>query len=252
MNSLAAFANVVWCSALVLALVNACDQKSSAAAGGGRDGGAAGGGAPETAGQGGERPGVAGSAASGAGGAPETAGQGGERPGGGVSAAGGVGAGNGGAGSDAGGAGGDGHPTDPRCSLAPPEGHCDPAFIHWYYSDVCRPLPVGGCNRYANDFATLEACQQACHAPPSELDACESPSDCDLTGVACCGLCAGTELQLTDLLAYNGQHAAEVTHCAGEGSQCPVCSPPEPGQGSLEFFAPDCVQGKCIVVDLRQ
>jgi len=240
MNPASTFGHIAWSTALVLALVSACAQKNSGATGVGREGGSDAGGARENAGLAGGRPPGGGSAADGGGG--ESGGAGG-------------GPGGGGGATDGGGAGGDAGatsrvtPADPKCSLAPPESHCNTPLIHWYYSGVCRPLPIGGCDRYANDFATLEACQQACGAPPSVFDACESPSDCGLTGVACCGLPAGTDLQVTDLLAYNAQHAAEVTQC--ERSECPSYTPPEPGQGSLEFFAPDCVQGKCVVIDLR-
>ena len=55
--------------------------------------------------------------------------------------------------------------TEPACSLPPDSGPCDAAIPRFYYDPNvgdCIEFSYGGCQGNANNFATVEACRQAC------------------------------------------------------------------------------------------
>jgi hypothetical protein len=68
--------------------------------------------------------------------------------------------------------------------------------------------------------------------------------------VGCCGICDGPGVTARDLISYNREYQNEVAVCAGDVA-CAPCPAPLPGQGSLMYFVPDCVQGQCAVQDIR-
>jgi Kunitz/Bovine pancreatic trypsin inhibitor domain len=152
---------------------------------------------------------------------------------------------------------------------APPGNGCDADFPRWHHdpaTGICRPFSYGGCGATKNNYETLAACQKACPGGNPNYDACKVPTDCIVTGAGCCGVCDGPNLSAHDLIAYNKQYGIGVA-CGGGGPvpgaagdaapgvgapiACPSCAAPAPGTGSLKNFVPDCVQGQCVVEDLR-
>jgi hypothetical protein len=149
----------------------------------------------------------------------------------------------------------------------PISGQCD-AYIPSWYNDpstgICRPFVYGGCGGNANRYPSLEACQKACPGGSPNYDSCKLPSDCLVTGTGCCGICDSPNISAHDLIAYNKQYAG-LLQCGlaldvaaggatSAGAAAPIaCAPcPAPqGQGTLQYFVPDCVAGQCVVTDLR-
>jgi hypothetical protein len=121
----------------------------------------------------------------------------------------------------------------------------------------------GGCDGNANRYDSLAACQNACSGGTPDYDSCQQPSDCVVTSSGCCGVCDGPSVRLHDLIAYNrsrpGMAACSFAREApaprpnpgpGDPISCAPC--PSATNGTLRYFVPDCVQGQCIVTDLRQ
>lgn len=189
-------------------------------------------------------------------------GQGGTASHGGTSGTAGKGhAGTGTAGTSVGGTAGAGSEA---CDAPPEPGSCDAYGPSWYHdaaSGICRPFVYGGCGGNKNRYPTLEACNQACPGGAPNYDACNTPSDCMVTGTGCCGICDSGNITAHDLIAYNKQYA-DVLQCgvalklpppSGSSTAPVACAPcvPPSGQGSLMYFLPDCVAGQCVVQDIR-
>jgi hypothetical protein len=176
----------------------------------------------------------------------------------------GTGTGTGGSSAGTGAGGG----VSEACGAPPSSGNCEAYIPSWYHdpsTGICRPFVYGGCGGNANRYASLQACQKACPSNSPNYDACKVPSDCMITGTSCCGLCDSANITPNDLLAYNKQFAG-LLQCgitldvaaggsASAGAAAPIacapCAAPQPGQGTLKYFVPDCVAGQCAVQDLR-
>jgi hypothetical protein len=163
-------------------------------------------------------------------------------------------------GKSAGGAGSGGSPGGEACTAPAVTGTCEAYFERWYHDVVtglCRPFVYGGCDGNANNYETVEECQKACPGGPLDYDACEAPTDCMLAAASCCGICDGPDLSSRDLLAYNRRHESnrqfqrELISCESTDIACAPCPTPVPGQRSLLYFVPNCVQGQCVVEDIR-
>jgi hypothetical protein len=155
-----------------------------------------------------------------------------------------------------------------QCSAPPETGQCEAAIQRWYHDPVsnqCLSFIYGGCGGNANNYGSLEACQAACGG--GNPTACKLPSDCAIGPTSCCGVCDGPNVSASQLVAFNKQYAGQYlcgialdTAPAPGGAgfpgpgvpvACPPCAAPLPGQGTLKYFVPDCVQGQCVVQDLR-
>jgi hypothetical protein len=159
-----------------------------------------------------------------------------------------------------------------RCSAPPVTGECDAAFQRWYHdptTNQCLPFIYGGCGGNENNYESQQACQTACGG--GNPTACKLPSDCVVQPSGCCGVCDGPGVSASQLVAYNKQYAGQylcgvaldAAPAPGAGFPgnpdpgtnvpvaCPPCAAPLPGQGTLKYFVPDCVQGQCVVADLR-
>lgn len=152
-----------------------------------------------------------------------------------------------------------------RCSAPPEVGQCQAAIQRWFHDPLtnqCRTFVWGGCGGNTNNYDSLAACEAACGG--SEPKACRLPSDCAIVPVGCCAVCDGPNVSIAQFTAYNelyadqyrcsvAQDAAPAPGGAGIGlpAPCTPCAAPVPGQGTLKYFVPDCVQGQCVVQDLR-
>jgi Kunitz/Bovine pancreatic trypsin inhibitor domain len=166
------------------------------------------------------------------------------------------GTGVGGTGSGGGVTAGAGGTGNDECNGPPVNGPemCDayiPAWTHDSTTGLCRPYVYGGCGGTKNLYKTLAECQTACPGGNPNYDACKLPTDCALVGQGCCGVCDGPNVTAHDFISYNKQYAAQVTPCANVDIACGACPPTAPGQGSMKYFVPNCVQGQCVVEDLR-
>ena len=181
----------------------------------------------------------------------------GGKAGSGTSAGTGQGGGSGGTGSGTGGsslAGAGGAAPNDACNGPATAGDasCSAAFPYWTHdakTGLCAPIIYGGCGGTKNLYKTLEDCQKACPGGNPNYDACKLPSDCTLIGSGCCGVCDSPNVTAHDFIAVNKANAPQVTPCAGDVA-CGAC-PPSDGQGTLIDFVPNCVQGQCVVEDLR-
>ena len=269
MTQLASISRSVWHSAWAIALASACGGQSFSG-----DGGQAGSGSTS---QGGSTSAAGATSTAGTGHGGSTATGGGSGTGGSGSAGSGTG-GSGSAGSASGGtasagtaSGGSAGASNEACDAPATTGtvSCDAALQRWHHdptTGICRPFVYGGCGATKNNYETLAACQQACPGGNPNYDACKLPTDCVVTGASCCAVCDGPELAAHDLIAYNKQYGIGLA-CGGGGPVpggtgntapgiglpilCPACPAPAPGTGTRKNFLPDCVQGQCVVEDLR-
>jgi hypothetical protein len=81
-----------------------------------------------------------------------------------------------------------------------------------------------------------------------------------ITGDGCCGVCDSPAISPPQLVAYNKKYAGQVQQCAfaADGAArpgdiaCEPCAPLAGDTGSLKYFVPNCVQGQCVVQDVRE
>jgi trypsin inhibitor len=133
--------------------------------------------------------------------------------------------------------------------------HCAAYFRRWSHditTGVCMPVVYGGCGATANNYETLEACQKACPGRSPNYDACKVAQDCVLASPGCCGVCDGPGVSKHDFIAYNQANVGLVSTCGNGNVACGACPEPEPGQGTTQFFVPNCVAGECVVEDIRE
>jgi Kunitz/Bovine pancreatic trypsin inhibitor domain len=251
MPHFASFARLGLLTTVAVVLASACGGQSFT----GGDGGDAGSGSGNSGGSG------QGGSTSRAG-TSSTAGKGHAGTGAGGTSSAGTGAGGGSAGTGVGGG------VSEACGALPDSGACDAYAPSWYNdasTGICRPFVYGGCGGNANRYPTLAACQKACPGGNPNYDSCKLPSDCLVTGTGCCGICDSANITVHDLIAYNKQYAglqcglaldvaAGGSASSGVGAPiiaCAPCAAPLPGQGTLQYFVPDCVAGQCVVDDLR-
>jgi hypothetical protein len=153
-------------------------------------------------------------------------------------------------------------PGGEACNAPPVSGNCDAYFQVWFHdpaTGLCRPFIYGGCGGNENNYPSFEACQEACPGGSPNYDACSVPTDCMITGGGCCGICDGPDIGERDLVAYNKKYAGQLQQCAfaAEGAAppgdiaCAPCPPLAGDTGSLKYFVPNCVQGQCVVEDIR-
>jgi hypothetical protein len=129
---------------------------------------------------------------------------------------------------------------------------CSAAFMYWTHdakTGLCMPILYGGCGGTKNLYKTLAECQTACPGGMPNFDACTVATDCTLIGGGCCGVCDSPNVSAHDFISVNKQMADKVMPCGG-GVACGAC-PPSDAQGTLKYFVPNCVQGQCVVEDLR-
>ncbi len=160
-------------------------------------------------------------------------------------------------------AGTGGNPGGDACNAPPVSGNCEAYIERWYHdpsTGLCRSFVYGGCGGNDNNYETFEQCQQACPGGSPNYDACNAPTDCIVTGVGCCGICDSPDVQRRDLIAYNRMFAGFVQQCglaAAPGIAppgdiaCAPCLQLQDDSGSLKYFVPNCVQGQCVVEDIR-
>jgi hypothetical protein len=151
---------------------------------------------------------------------------------------------------------GGGDPGAEACNAPPVSGNCDAYFQRWFHdptTGLCKSFVYGGCGANANNYETLEACQQACPGGNPNYDACTQPSDCALGAISCCGICDSERLSEHDFIAYNVKyHDAVYQQCLLGDVACAPCAEPGPYAGSMKYFVPTCEQGQCVVKDLRK
>jgi hypothetical protein len=139
---------------------------------------------------------------------------------------------------------------------AGPNGSFCAAYIRRWSHDittgVCMPVVYGGCGATANNYETLEACQKICPGGSPNYDACKVAQDCVLASPGCCGVCDGPGVSKHDFIAYNRANLSLVSTCGNGNVACGACPEPEPGQGTTQFFVPNCVAGECVVEDIRE
>ena len=171
-------------------------------------------------------------------------------------------------GSPAGGAGAGNEACDAPATVG--DVGCTAAFQRWHHdpaTGICQPIWYGGCGATKNNYESLAACQDACSGNMPDYAACKVPTDCVVTGAGCCGICDSAAVSAHDLIAYNKQYGVGLA-CGGgpvpvplpgAGDAgiaapvgCPACQAPAPGTGTLKYFVPDCVQGECVVEDVRE
>jgi hypothetical protein len=149
---------------------------------------------------------------------------------------------------------GGGSPGGEACNAPAQSGNCEAYFESWFHdvtTGLCRPFVYGGCGGNANRYGSFEECQEACPGGSPNYDTCQEPADCMVTTTGCCGICDGPNISARDLLAHNKAFAGKIGTCGAGDIACAPCPAPLPGQGSLKYFVPDCVQGQCAVLDLR-
>jgi len=101
-----------------------------------------------------------------------------------------------------------------------------------------------------------------------DYGACNVAADCMLRGTGCCGVCDAPNLTTKDYIAFNRIYASRF-QCgvplpavpasggtSSAGATAPIACAPCPGlpageQGTAKYFVPDCMQGQCVVEDLR-
>jgi hypothetical protein len=113
------------------------------------------------------------------------------------------------------------------------------------------PFIHGGCNATQNNYETLEACQKACHGGPTNYDECKAATDCVLAAPGCCGVCDGPSISKHDFLAYNKLYVSKLQICENGNVACGACPNPE-GETTRKYFIPNCVNGECVVEDIRE
>jgi hypothetical protein len=151
-----------------------------------------------------------------------------------------------------------GSPGGDACNAMPESGNCEAYFERWYHdpaTGLCRSFVYGGCGGNENNYQTFEECQKACPSGTPNYDVCSKPTDCTISGGGCCGLCDSPDLRARDLIAYNKQYANNIFQCAQRIAPpdiaCVPCPPLAGDSGSLKYFVANCVQGACVVEDLR-
>uniref|UniRef100_A0A0K8RDD3 Putative salivary kunitz domain protein n=1 Tax=Ixodes ricinus TaxID=34613 RepID=A0A0K8RDD3_IXORI len=66
---------------------------------------------------------------------------------------------------------------NPNCSLPLDDGPCRARIPSYYFDNrTCREFMYGGCEGNANNFETLEACQEACKGNRRRKNPKERPS----------------------------------------------------------------------------
>jgi hypothetical protein len=159
-------------------------------------------------------------------------------------------------------AGAGGNQGGDACNAYPDSGNCEAYLERWYHdpaTGLCRGFVYGGCGGNGNNYESFEACQKACPGGSPNYDACTKPTDCVVAGGGCCGICDAPDLKARDLIAYNKQYAANLFLCGGTAGAaappgdiaCVPCLEPPADSGSLKYFVPNCVQGACVVEDIR-
>jgi hypothetical protein len=158
--------------------------------------------------------------------------------------------------------GADGNRND-ACDQYPDPGSCNAYMERWYHESwtgLCRGFIYGGCGGNVNNYESLEACQKACPGGERNYDACTQPTDCVITGGGCCGICDAPDIKAHDLVAYNKKYASNLILCDGPSGAgaappgdiaCGPCPSLDGDTGSLKYFVPNCVQGACVVEDIR-
>lgn len=145
--------------------------------------------------------------------------------------------------------------SDDACAGPSELGSCSAAFQRWTHDSttgVCKPVSYGGCGATKNNYETLEACQKACPGRDPGYDACKAPTDCVLASPGCCGVCDGPSIGKQDFLAYNKAYQAKVPTCGPGNVACGACPDPEPSTNTRQYFIPNCVNGECVVEDIRE
>lgn len=233
MKPFASLARAAWCTTFALALASACGGHS--VQGNGGDAGDTGSGS--TTGRAGSSSSGSTSSRAGSSSTGSTTGR----------------AGNSSSGGSSGSVGSacSGSPVIPR----PDGGGCAAAIRRWTHDSttgLCQPFIFGGCDGTANNYETLEACQNACPGGKPNYDACQLPADCVLAPIGCCGVCDGTQVSAHDFVAYNRQYEAEASPCRGADIACDPCLPAPSSQATRKYFVPNCVRGECVVEDIRK
>jgi hypothetical protein len=160
-------------------------------------------------------------------------------------------------------AGAGGSPGGEACNAPPHGGLCDGYFERWFHepsTGLCRLFFYGGCGGNENNYPSFEACQMACPGGAPNYDECGAPTDCMITGTECCGICDAPGISARRLMAFNKKYAGQLQQCAfaAEGAAppgdiaCEPCLPLADDTGSLKYFVPNCVQGQCVVEDIRR
>ncbi|WP_437673980.1 BPTI/Kunitz domain-containing protein [Sorangium sp. So ce131] len=168
------------------------------------------------------------------------------------SAGGDPGGGAGGSGAGGGGSGGGGA-LPARCTLPQVVGPCEAAFPRYWHdpsTGVCMPFIYGGCEGNANNFESLEACQEACHGGSPDMDACEAPSDCVLAATDTCSPCDPVEAR--SFAAVNRAMKQQYDDAIGHSDAvCEACPEIVEAERTAQYFTATCERGRCVVLDVR-
>lgn len=143
-----------------------------------------------------------------------------------------------------------------QCMLPSESGPCEAYIQSWYHdarSGICKPFGYGGCGGNANNYASLEECQKVCSGGTPNLDACQAATDCAIGSPSCCGACDGAGVSAHNFIAYARKHQNAVYEmCQLVDIACAPCYQPPADEEQLKYFIPDCVQGQCVVHDIRK
>jgi len=140
-------------------------------------------------------------------------------------------------------AGGVAATSSESCTAPREAGTCSENVAAWYYeasTGICRPFTYTGCGGNQNRYPSLEACQTSCRFATPAYDACSRNSDCVVVPDACCSECTILNGTRRNLIAYNRRYGALVE----SGADC------VPLTNNLGYFAAECVENRCRVVDL--
>lgn len=156
--------------------------------------------------------------------------------------------GTGGTGGTAAGAAGAGGATRDHCLLPADSGPCEAAIERWHFdaaTGICQPFIYGGCEGNENNFETLEDCSAACAgAGTTDPTACNSPLECIVTAMTCCGGSAMPTLR--DVTAINAASYDEFTRPCQLVDCASILGPIPPQIGAT------CSVGHCVAFDVRE
>jgi len=144
------------------------------------------------------------------------------------------------------GEGGAGGEPDDVCRKPADSGPCEAAISRWYFNaevGLCQEFIYGGCDGNENNFETLDACHASC-AGHGIVDrtSCESPLECVVTPMTCCG--PGASPTLANVTSVNTASLEEFT-APCQNLDCV-------GSVVPAHFGATCSDGHCLAFDLRE
>jgi hypothetical protein len=138
-----------------------------------------------------------------------------------------------------------------RCSLPIDTRQCDggPLVVHDPATGLCKNLGSQACPNNENSFGSLASCLGCAGARP-DFGVCDRSSDCMLTNAYCCPVCE--PLDASAFASVNRMRVDEFAASVDCGLSCDPCIVYDASVDTRGYFIADCLNGICIVVDVRQ